>query len=143
MNSNWTRPVMKNSTLCLLVSFHAAFAAAGLLAPSANGQTGGPPKDYKDGDPAGLGFTPVKPEKDPRTGFVVGGRNATALVRRLTEVSGRAIAELEKDMRPGAASEVGSEKGFLGADELIGGPGVLEGARAVQSYDLDEGDYVL
>lgn len=30
-----------------------------------------------------------------------------------------------------------------GLSELIGGPGVLEGARAVQSYDLDEGDLVL
>lgn len=30
-----------------------------------------------------------------------------------------------------------------GLTELIGGPGVLEGARVVQSYDLDEGDLVL
>ena len=30
-----------------------------------------------------------------------------------------------------------------GLGELIGGPGVLAGARAVQGYDLDEGDFVL
>jgi hypothetical protein len=30
-----------------------------------------------------------------------------------------------------------------GLGELIGGPGVLAGAKVVQSYDLDEGDFVL
>lgn len=30
-----------------------------------------------------------------------------------------------------------------GLTELIRGPGVLDGARAVQAYDLDEGDFVL
>src|SRR5947209_67959 len=62
---------------------------------------------------------PVLPKKDPRTGFVVGGKNATALVRVLTEVNGRSVADLEKDMRPGAASEVGSDSGFLGRDEKL------------------------
>lgn len=30
-----------------------------------------------------------------------------------------------------------------GLTELIGGPGVVEGARVVQSYDLDNGDFVV
>ncbi len=30
-----------------------------------------------------------------------------------------------------------------GQTELIGGPGVVEGVKAVQAYDLDEGDFLL
>jgi|GEM_PF-4393683 len=30
-----------------------------------------------------------------------------------------------------------------GMTELIGGPGIVEGARVVQSYDLDDGDFSL
>jgi hypothetical protein len=56
-----------------------------------------------------------KPEKDPKTGFVTGGKNATSLIEGLTEINGRPIAALEKDMRPGAYST----KGFLGADERL------------------------
>ena len=62
---------------------------------------------------------PVPPKKDARTGFVVGGKNATALIRALQEINGRTIADLEKDMRPGAKSEVGSMEGFLGPDEKL------------------------
>ncbi len=61
------------------------------------------------------GIPPVKPTKDPKTGFVVGGKNATALLRQLTEINGRTIADLEKDMRPGASSTAG----FLGKDEKL------------------------
>jgi hypothetical protein len=62
---------------------------------------------------------PVEPKKDPKTGFVVGGTNDTALIRTLKEINGRPIAELETDMRPGAKSEVGSDAGFLGPDERL------------------------
>jgi hypothetical protein len=63
--------------------------------------------------------TPVEPKKDARTGFVVGGKNDTALIRSLKEINGRSIAELEKDMRPGAKSDVGSTAGFLGPEEKL------------------------
>ena len=62
---------------------------------------------------------PVEPKKDPKTGFVVGGKNETALIRKLTDLNGRTIAELEMDMRPGAKTPVGSTAGFLGAEERL------------------------
>jgi hypothetical protein len=61
----------------------------------------------------------VPPRKNPKTGFVVGGKNELGVIRGLKELNGRTITELEEDMRPGAGSEVGSEKGFLGPDELL------------------------
>src|SRR5262249_20326825 len=73
-----------------------------------------PQKDYGNVDLADfldLGkyyVQPVVPKKDPMTGFVVGGKNGTALIRGLKEINGRTIAQLEKDMRPGAKSKVGS-----------------------------------
>ena len=75
----------------------------------------GPPEDYTRVDPEKLGVKPVPPRKDPQTGFVVGGKNPTALIRKLTRIAGRTIASLEKDMRPGAASRAG----FLGKDEKL------------------------
>lgn len=62
---------------------------------------------------------PVLPKKDLKTGFLVGGKNDTSLLRKLTEINGRTIAELENDMRPGAKSDVGSRSGFLGAEEKL------------------------
>jgi hypothetical protein len=76
---------------------------------------------------------PVEPTKDAKTGFVVGGRNMTVLVQGLTELNGRTIADLEQDMRPGAKSEVGSERGFLGVDEKL-----LDVLAADNKYVLDE-----
>jgi hypothetical protein len=73
------------------------------------------PKDFEDVDLAELEVVPVTAEKDPKTGFIVGGKNATSLVRSLKELNGRPIAALEKDMRPGAFSA----KGFLGARERL------------------------
>jgi hypothetical protein len=73
------------------------------------------PPDYTKTDPNSLGIKPVKPTRDKKTGFVVAGKNPTALIRKLTEVAGRSIADLEKDMRPGALSR----KGFLGKDESL------------------------
>jgi hypothetical protein len=69
-------------------------------------------KDYTD---VHVKVTPVAQQKDPRSGFVVGGKNTTALVRKLTEINGRNIADLEKDMRPGAWSSAG----FLGPHENL------------------------
>jgi lysophospholipase L1-like esterase len=76
-------------------------------------------QDFTGVDPASLGVRPVPARKDPKTGFVVGGKNSTALIRSLTEINGRRIADLEPDMRPGAESEVGSDKGFLGKNEAL------------------------
>jgi hypothetical protein len=87
-------------------------------------------KDYKDVPLAEIGVIPVNPTKDAKTGFVVGGKNATVLVRKLSELNGRSIADLEHDMQPGAGAGkkpmgegkerfYGSTKGFLGKGELL------------------------
>jgi hypothetical protein len=47
-----------------------------------------------------LNITPVTPTQGPRTGFIVGGKNATAVILGLKELNGRTIDDLEKDMRP-------------------------------------------
>ena len=75
--------------------------------------------DFTTPDLKALGVEFVTPAKDAKTGFLVGGKNETALIRKLTEINGRTIAELEKDMRPGAKSEVGTRLGFLGKDEKL------------------------
>src|SRR4051794_23097100 len=75
--------------------------------PSA-ADTGTPP-DYTSIPTESLGIKPVPPRKDPKTGFVVGGKNPTPLLGKLAEVAGRSIADLERDMRPDALSG----KGFL------------------------------
>jgi hypothetical protein len=73
------------------------------------------PTDYKNID---LGLTWVM-EKTESSGFIVGGKNETVLLKTLKELNGRSIEDLEKDMRPGAKVDVGSEKGFLGAKESL------------------------
>jgi hypothetical protein len=81
------------------------------------------PADYTKTDPKSLGIKPVKPTRDKKTGFVVGGKNSTALVRKLKEIAGRSIADLEKDMRPGGGRPgpgfQPSSEGFLGEDERL------------------------
>ena len=72
-----------------------------------------------DIDPGTVGFKPVPAKKDPKTGFLVGGKNAAEVFEGLAEINGRSVEALEKDMRPGAKAEVGSVKGFLGADERL------------------------
>jgi hypothetical protein len=74
-----------------------------------------PPKDFTNVPPAELGIEPVKPMKDAKTGFVVGGKNATATIRALPEINGLKIATLEKIMRP----KMLSTAGFLGPDESL------------------------
>ncbi len=94
------------------------------------------PADYKDVAPAALGVTPVAERKDPATGFVVGGRNPTALVRGLRALNNRVVADLEADMRPGAKGEGGSDKGFLGADESLTAVLAADNAYVVDELKL-------
>jgi hypothetical protein len=98
-------------------------------------QTLGPSKDLKDLDPKELGLEFAAPAKDPRTGFVVAGKNSTALIRDLTEINRRRIAELERDMRPKAQTtdDAGSDKGFLGPREAL-----LEVLAADNHYVVEE-----
>ena len=76
---------------------------------------------------------PAEETTDGDTGFVIGGKNATSLIRRLRSINGRGIAELEKDMRPGAEADVGSDAGFLGAEESL-----LEILAADNDYVINE-----
>jgi hypothetical protein len=92
-------------------------SVSGTAAPDTNDKNppAGTVADYTKADLKELGVVPVKAEKDPRTGFVVGGKNPTALVAKLTEIAGRPVADLERDMRPGRLSSAG----FLGKDERL------------------------
>jgi hypothetical protein len=83
-----------------------------------------------------LGVKPVPEKKDEKTGFVVGGKNPTALIKGLGELNGRPVAALEADMRPGAKSDVGSAKGFLGADEKLIDVLAVDNAYAVDELGL-------
>jgi hypothetical protein len=87
-----------------------------------------PPEDTKI-DLEKLGVAPVPPKKDPLTGVVIGGKNPTALIRTLTELNGRKIADLERDMRPGVLSNAG----FLGKDERL-----LDVLAADNAFVVDE-----
>jgi len=73
------------------------------------------PTDYAKVDPAKLGVKLVSAAKDAKTGFIVGGKNPTALIARLPEIAGQSIADLEAVMRPGALSTAG----FLGKEERL------------------------
>ncbi len=91
----------------------AALAALLALSPPARGR--GPGEDYARIDPQKIGVAPVAAKKDPKTGFVVGGKNPTSLILKLTEIAGRPVADLEDDMRPDRLSTAG----FLGKDERL------------------------
>src|SRR6478735_2393880 len=72
--------------------------------------------DFQTGqDLSNISVPTFSPETDAKTGFVVGGKNATSLIKGLTELNGRTIDSLEKDMRPGAWAS----KGFLGNDDRL------------------------
>ncbi len=90
-------------------------ALASLGTPRLSAERKALPKDYKALPLEELGIKLVAPKKDARTGFVVGGKNATALIKGLKEINGIEIAKLEMVMRPGASSD----KGFLGRDEKL------------------------
>lgn len=93
------------------ILFLALVAAGTAFLPAAPAQE----KDWKTVPLKDLGLDPIEPMKDPKTGFVVGGKNTTDLIRKLPSLNGRPIAALEKDMRPGALST----KGFLGPKESL------------------------
>ncbi len=78
----------------------------------------------------------VAKKRDPKSGFFVGGQNDTALIRKLTEINGRTIAELEEDMRPGAKSDVGSRSGFLGPDEKLLEVLAMDNKTVVEEWGL-------
>lgn len=70
-------------------------------------------QDFTDVRLESLKLAAVPEKKDEKTGFIIGGKNAMSVITRLLEFNGLTIAELEREMRPGAASAAG----FLGADE--------------------------
>lgn len=72
-------------------------------------------KDFTDVSPGELKIAFVAEKEDGKSGFIIAGKNAASLIAKLTELNGRTIADLEREMRPGAASE----KGFLGAEEKL------------------------
>jgi hypothetical protein len=66
-----------------------------------------------------LGVKFIEETRDEETGFLVGGTNPTDTIRLLRSVNGLSIADLEKQMRPGAPGEEGSKAGFLGPAESL------------------------
>jgi len=102
---------MFDSALRFALSLSSILLAAAPLTADEPGGT----KDFSEASPAELGIAWVDERQDPKTGFLVGGKNATSLIKKLTELNGRPIDRLEQAMRPGAASE----KGFLGTDETL------------------------
>ncbi|MFO0926692.1 MAG: SMP-30/gluconolactonase/LRE family protein [Gemmataceae bacterium] len=56
-------------------------------------------EDFTAVKPGTLGVTAFRPTKE-KSGFVVGGKNATALIRTLPSLAGRSIADLEKTGAP-------------------------------------------
>ena len=80
-----------------------------------------PLTDLRDMNLNVFGVKEVPARKDPKTGFIVGGKNTTDLIKSLTEINGRKIADLEADMRPDPhdSNPVRSRAGFLGPDEKL------------------------
>ncbi len=96
-----------------LSALSAIFAASLVFPSPAPGEPA--VTDYAKVDPAQLGVKPVPAVKDPKTGFIVGGKNSTDLIAKLPEIAGKPIADLEAVMRPGALSTAG----FLGKEERL------------------------
>ncbi len=120
---------MKTRLLSALVVLPGMLLQACSFTANLPAQGQAPPKDFTKVSLKELGIEPVAVRKDPKTGFVVGGKNSTALIRGLQEINGRTIAALEKDMRPGALSTAG----FLGKDENL-----LEVLAEDNKYVVDE-----
>jgi hypothetical protein len=95
--------------------FPTALAIIVIGVTTAQGRGAEAPQNFSSADLEKLGVKPAAVKRDPRTGFSVGGKNPTALVRKLTEIAGRSIDDLEDDMRPGALSR----SGFLGKGERL------------------------
>jgi hypothetical protein len=92
-------------------------------------QNGEKLKDFTDVKLEDFGIKPVEPKKDAKTGFVIGGKNATETIKGLTEINGKPIDHLEMIMRPGESSKAG----FLGKDEKL-----LDVMAADNKYVVDE-----
>ena len=86
-------------------------------------------EDFTDVSLSELGIEWVAEKKDAEAGFIVAGRNSTATIRALTALGGRPIEELEREMRPGAAST----QGFLGREEKL-----LDVLAADNQYVVDQ-----
>jgi hypothetical protein len=104
-----------NAYLVAVITVVLSLLAQAGSRPGSFAQAQSPPRDFKDSDLEGFGIKPVPQKKDPDTGFIVGGKNPTPLIEGLTRINGRSIAELEKDMSPGALSDAG----FLGREESL------------------------
>jgi hypothetical protein len=116
------------SVVPLLVAFAALVLRGAALAQPPQGGAG--PSDFTPlVDFAQLMPARVEPHKDEKTGFVVGGKNPSELIAKLSEINGRSIAQLEADMRPKKVSS----SGFLGADENL-----LDILTADNRYVVDE-----
>jgi hypothetical protein len=106
---------MKTAVLSLAIPLFPLLVLSMLGTAFVPAQDREPLKDFTNIKLEDFGIKPVDPKKDAKTGFIIGGKNATELIRGLTEINGKSIADLEKAMRPGAASKAG----FLGRDEKL------------------------
>jgi hypothetical protein len=120
---------MKTAVLALAIPVFSLLVSAVLGAGRAPAQDRDPIKDFTKIKLEDFGIKPVEPKKDAKTGFIGGGKNATELIKGLTEINGKPIADLQKVMRPGAASKAG----FLGRDEKL-----LEVMATDNQYVVDE-----
>lgn len=68
---------------------------------------------------ADLGLRYVEPRRDKSSPFLVGGSNTTETILGLKSLNGIAIESLERQMRPGAPGDAGSNAGFLGRSERL------------------------
>jgi hypothetical protein len=121
--------MLKTSVLSLAIPAFLLLVLAVPGTPRAPAQDREPPKDFTNIKLEDFGIKPVEPKKDAKTGFIVGGKNGTELIKGLTEINGKTITALEKVMRPGAASTAG----FLGKGEKL-----LEVMAADNKYVVDE-----
>jgi hypothetical protein len=107
--------MMTKRSACLLAGGICVLSLARAIVPLPALGGDPPRKDFTNVKPADLGITRAERKKDAKTGFVVGGKNETSLIRKLTEINGIKIADLEKAMRPGELSR----SGFLAKDESL------------------------
>ena len=107
-----------------------SFSASGTLGTAgAAAQHCEPLQDFTSIKLEDYGIKPVERKEDANTGFIVGGKNATELIKKLKLINGKSIVELEMAMRPGAASTAG----FLGEEEKL-----LDVMSADNKYVVDE-----
>jgi hypothetical protein len=110
MNFSWPT-VFVRTLFSLAVCISTSFADDTPFSPTGDES----PRDFTTFKLPELGVTPIVEAVDPVTRFKIGGQNSTELIRGLSEIAGRSIADLEADMRPGKMSDAG----FLGAQEKL------------------------